>query len=146
MSYMFEEKISPKIRVGCLSVVILFYTNIKFKQGSLDSSPSSSEFLKFHLTMLSTGIGCYAICEKTNPSHTHWNRVYQFPIDNNEANYQIIMSPGTAAFISWNPGVLFIAMSWAQRCSGDPDFAESLINQDRLCHIATCQQQQQQQQ
>ncbi|KAH3791552.1 hypothetical protein DPMN_145040 [Dreissena polymorpha] len=58
-----------------------------------------------------------------------------------ECHRYIVISPGTRAFESRNPGALFAALSRAKSAGkdqGEPDFAfhsSVLLNQDRLCHV-----------
>ena len=61
-------------------------------------------------------------------------------IGNGEINRYVVISPGTRAFESRNPGALYVAMSRAKTAGGTgqyPDFAFNphiLVNEDRLCH------------
>ena len=58
-----------------------------------------------------------------------------------ETNRYIVISPGSTAFESRNPGALFVALSRAKSAgntSKDPDFAwneKVIVNEDRLCHV-----------
>ena len=56
-------------------------------------------------------------------------------------NRYIVISPGSRAFESRNPGALYVALSRAKSSGTDndlPDFAwhpNVLINEDRICHV-----------
>jgi len=87
---------------------------------------------------------CHGCRRKQIPLQLGWastiHKCQGMTIGEGEANSYIIISPGTRAFESRNPGALFVALSRAKSAgnnSADPDFAwhsSVLINEDRLCH------------
>ena len=88
---------------------------------------------------------CYCCKRKQVPLRLGWattiHKCQGMTIGHGETNRYIVISPGTKAFESKNPGALFVALSRAKTAGGldkDPDFAwhpSVLVNEDRLCHV-----------
>lgn len=87
-------------------------------------------------------------CKRTQiPLRLGWaatiHRCQGLTIGEGEPHRYIVIHPGTNAFESRNPGILFVALSRAKSAGDathDPDFAfnkSTLVNLDRLCHKVT---------
>jgi len=90
---------------------------------------------------------CHHCRRKQIPLRLGWastiHKCQGLTIGAGETNRYIVISPGTTAFESRNPGALFVALSRAKSAgtsSTDPDFAwheNTILNEDRLCHVVS---------